>query len=140
MSLFGILLKTSCLFKLLLPRCHCYTPMPLALTASSLHFFLAILWRMDAFSLKCPATEHVVQTVTRHVRWGQIEWKQRNCSIFSFIYLNHFQTWDNVWWLYLHYWGGPVCESWAGRCCSSSGSCVEKHSCLPSAASVWPAM
>lgn len=39
---------------------------------------------------------------------------------------------------YFRHWGGPGCGSWAGRCCSSSVSCAERHSCLPFVAWVWP--
>lgn len=98
-----------------------YSPTPLA--AASLHFCLAILWRIEAFSLNCP--ENI-----GHFMFNEKRWLQKNVQVFFF----RCNTND----LYFHHSGGPGCGSWAGRCCSSSVCCAERHSCLLFVTWVWP--
>lgn len=53
----------------------CYSPTPLALAASSLHFCLAILWRIDAFSLKRSKTKETSENLWWiDVKLGEMGW------------------------------------------------------------------
>lgn len=119
------------------------THSPLA-AASTLHFCLAILWRIEAFSLKCPgkrAAINLVEKKPQHLISSigytlslSLE-KHLNAEIYAGNIL-FFCCKTNV--VYFHHWGGPGCGSWAGRCCSSSVSCAKRHSCLPFVTWVWP--
>lgn len=46
-------------------------------------------------------------------------------------------SWGSVCRYYLHL-KDPVCESSAGKCCSSSSCCAGRRSCHPSEAEAWP--
>lgn len=91
---------------------HLNSPTPFA---SSSPFFLAILCRIDAFSLNFPEVYYFINKTTNL-------WSESICvhiCIFGVSVFAHY-----------HHWEDRVCESLAGRCCFSWECCGGRRSFL----------